>query len=125
MPGSEQTRMSSRDRAAPQLEVRQDGLEGRHTLVLEGELDMAWALALDTAVRRICTADVAKAVAIDLRGLTFMDSTGLRTILLAQELCDRNGTTFLLIQGPPQIQRLFEVTGLLDRLPFEIEPAGA
>jgi len=112
--------VSSVRAGAPQLQLTQDGGEhaGRHTLVLEGELDMAWAPVLDTAVQRVCDSGV-PALALDLRRLTFMDSAGLRSILLASEMCEQHGCTFLLIEGPPQIQRLFEVTGLLDRLPFE------
>jgi anti-anti-sigma factor len=55
---------------------------------------------------------------LDLSELTFMDSNGLRTVLLAKELCDQRGCEFLLVPGPPQIQRLFEVTGMLGRLPL-------
>ena len=58
------------------------------------------------------------AVEFDLSRLTFMDSTGLRVVLLAKELCDRHSCEFLVIPGPAQIQRLFEVTGILERLPF-------
>jgi anti-anti-sigma factor len=95
-----------------------DNHVGRHTIVLEGELDMAWAPVLDATVRRACKAGT-PALALDLSGLTFMDSTGLRSILLARDTCEKHGCTFLLIQGPAQIKRLFEVAGLIDRLPFE------
>lgn len=107
---------------APQLELREDSGNGRHTLVLDGELDMASAPTLVDAIHRLCTPDSAE-VALDLSGLTFMDSTGLRSVLLAKELCDRNGCGFSLTQGPPQIERLFEVTGLLDLLPFRDDEA--
>lgn len=105
---------------APQLALAQDINRdaGRHTLVLEGELDMAWAPTLDAAVLRVCRAG-APALVLDLRRLTFMDSTGLRSILLAKDTCEQHGCAFLLIQGPAQIERLFEVSGLMDRLPFE------
>ncbi len=103
---------------APQLELQDHGSGAQHTLVLTGELDMAWSSVLDAAVRKVCT-EQTETVALDLRKLTFMDSSGLRAVLLAQELCEQHGCEFLLIPGPPQIQRLFEVTGLLERLPFQ------
>jgi anti-sigma B factor antagonist len=106
-----------RSAGAPQLELRDVASGERHTLVLSGELDMAWAPILDQALHRVC-GDGAEAIALDLSGLTFMDSTGLRAVLLAKELCERNDCEFLLTPGPPQVQRLFELTGLLDRLPF-------
>ena len=100
-----------------QLELRDDADGPRHVLVLSGELDMASSPALDEAVRGICS-DSAETLTIDLSGLTFMDSTGLRVVLLAKELCERHRCKFLVIPGPAQIQRLFEVTGILERLPF-------
>jgi anti-anti-sigma regulatory factor len=48
-----------------------------------------------------------------------MDSTGLRTVLLAKELCDSHGFELSLVPGPPKVQRLFELTALLDVLPFD------
>jgi anti-sigma B factor antagonist len=102
---------------APQLALRDDADGPRHVLVLSGELDMASSPALEDAVRGICT-DSAEALTVDLSGLTFMDSTGLRVVLLAKELCEHHRCEFLVIPGPAQIQRLFEVTGILERLPF-------
>jgi anti-sigma B factor antagonist len=102
---------------AAQLGLRDDADGPRHVLVLRGELDMASSPALEEAVRQICT-DSAETLTVDLSGLTFMDSTGLRVVLLAKELCERHGCELLVIPGPAQIQRLFEVTGILERLPF-------
>jgi anti-sigma B factor antagonist len=103
---------------SPQLELHEDSVGARHTLVLTGELDMAWSPALDATLRRLCT-EGSEAITLDLSKLTFMDSTGLRAVLLARELCEQYSCEFLLIPGPPQVQRLFEVTGLLERLPFD------
>jgi anti-anti-sigma factor len=102
----------------PQLELEQHDAGARRTLVLTGELDMACAPVLDATLRRICI-EPTEAVTLDLSGLTFMDSTGLRTVLLAKELCEQHDCELMLTPGSPQIQRLFEVTGLLGRLPFQ------
>lgn len=51
-----------------------------------------------------------------------MDSTGLRAILLAEDLCERHDCELVVIPGPAQVQRLFEVTGLSGRLPFQTDP---
>lgn len=101
----------------PQLELHDEASGDRHVLVLSGELDLASSPTLDEALRGICT-DGTEALTVDLSGLTFMDSTGLRVLLRAKELCERHGCEFLVIAGPPQIQRLFEVAGILERLPF-------
>jgi anti-anti-sigma factor len=92
--------------------------DGRHRLVLTGELDLAPAAELESMLLRLC-GDGTKEIALDLSKLRFMGSVGLRLVLLAKELCEQHGYDFLLVPGPANIQRMFEMTGLLDLLPFE------
>jgi anti-anti-sigma factor len=89
---------------------------GTRTLVLAGELDITGAVELEAAVME-CTD--ARALTLDLSRLTFMGSTGLRLILLARDLCKLREMAFALIPGPGQVQHVFEVADLLDRLPFQ------
>jgi anti-sigma B factor antagonist len=100
------------------FEVQDVVSDGRHRLVLTGELDLAPAAELEAMLLRLCT-DGTKEIALDLSKLSFMGSTGLRIVLLAKELCEQHGYEFLLIPGPRNIQRMFELTGLLDVLPFK------
>lgn len=90
-----------------------------HTIVLRGELDLATAPLLEEAIGGI---DGAGAVKLDLGALEFIDSTGVRATLAAREHCTRRGVAFTVIPGPKQVQRLFEIVGLLDVLPFEESP---
>jgi anti-anti-sigma factor len=94
--------------------------DGRHRLVLSGELDLAPAAELESMLLRLC-GDGTKEIALDLSKLRFMGSVGLRLILVAKELCEQHGYEFLLVPGPANIQRMFEMTGLLESLPFEAE----
>jgi anti-anti-sigma factor len=66
-----------------------------------------------------------RGITLDLRRLTFMDSTGLYMVLFAHELSERHGWDFSLIPGPAKIQRVFELTALLDLLPFQTEEVHA
>jgi len=91
---------------------------GRHTLVLSGELDLVSSTALESMVLLLCGEGIT-GVALDLSKLTFMDSTGLRAVLCAREVAESHGYEFLLVPGPKNIQRLFELTGLSQVLPFE------
>jgi anti-anti-sigma factor len=116
--GVEHSSTGSTRGGGPQLGLELHDAGARRTLVLTGELDMACAPVLDSTLRRICS-DRTEAITLDLSGLTFMDSTGLRTVLLAKELCEQHDCEFMLTPGSPQIQRLFEVTGLVERLPFQ------
>jgi anti-sigma B factor antagonist len=100
------------------LAVREHTAEdGSRVLVPAGELDIASVDLLNAAVERAC-GDGARSVTLDLRELSFIDSTGLAAIVLASRLCDTNGLELLLIPGSPATQRLFEMTGLIDVLPF-------
>jgi anti-sigma B factor antagonist len=99
------------------LAVQDAVSEGRHTLVLTGELDVAFASDLEQMVTRLCASGV-RGVALDLSKLTFVDSTGIRAILRAQAVCREHGYDFLIEPGRESVQRVFELTGLLDVLPF-------
>src|SRR5688572_20246784 len=59
---------------------------------------------------------------IDLRGVEFMDSTGLRLLLRWDAASRADGFRVDLVRGPEQIQRLFELTGLQNHFSF-VEPA--
>jgi anti-anti-sigma factor len=112
-------RLGGRDPfGAGNFEVQDIVSDGRHRLVLTGELDLAPAAELESLLLRLC-GDGTKEIALDLSKLRFMGSVGLRLVLLAKELCERHGYDFLLVPGPANIQRMFEMTGLLDLLPFE------
>jgi anti-sigma B factor antagonist len=97
------------------VEHRRDGVS--HTLGLEGELDLATCSVLDAAIQSLC-ADGAEEIVLDLSELSFVDSSGLRTVLTAIKLCEEHRCEFALTSARPQAQRLFSVSGLLDRLPF-------
>ncbi|MGH2864345.1 MAG: STAS domain-containing protein [Solirubrobacteraceae bacterium] len=100
-----------------QLQVQDDAQSTGHTLSLSGELDLASAAELEAAIVRLCR-DGAQRIVLDLEALTFIDSTGLRAILYAIEMCAAQGCGFHITPGPVQVQRLFAVAGVLDSLPF-------
>jgi len=91
--------------------------QDHHTLSLSGELDIASVPLLEAAVERTL-AEPTKSLTLDLSELMFIDSTGLAAIVLASKRCEGHGHDFSLIRGPAAVQRLFELTGLVDALPF-------
>jgi anti-sigma B factor antagonist len=122
MPDTTQYRSTPTDTMSQILEpddftIQADAHGDRHTLVLTGELDLASAPILEAATARLC-ADGASEIVVDLSGLAFIDSTGLRTILSSMSLCEEHLCNFWLIPGPRAVQRLFELAGILERLPF-------
>jgi len=101
--------------AQSQLRIESRRENDRTVISMEGELDMANAPALQSAIESEELA-AAVIVVLDLQGLTFLDSTGLRVILAARELCWRRGQEFAVTPGSPQVQRLLSVTGVGEHL---------
>jgi anti-sigma B factor antagonist len=61
-------------------------------------------------------------VVIDLRQLTFMDSTGVAALVAADRYARRDGWSLAIVKGPPQVQRVLEICGLTEVLPLADEP---
>jgi anti-anti-sigma factor len=80
-----------------------------------GDLDIAGAPELEEALSLAMASD-ANAIVIDLRGLEFIDSTGLRT--LAQAPQADGGERISFVAGNDHVQAVFRIAGLLDELPF-------
>lgn len=58
-------------------------------------------------------------VVLDLRQVSFLDSSGLRLILTFHGRARQNGSRFSLIEGDAEVQRVFQLVGVLDELTFE------
>jgi len=84
-------------------------------LVLHGELDLASAELFHSEFER---ADIGAApmVVLDLEGLQFVDSTGLRMILSAHERASERGQEFAITPGSPQVRRLLTITRVGEHL---------
>jgi anti-anti-sigma factor len=100
-----------------ELSIEEREQDGRHTLVLTGELDMATAPDLEAAMVELCTGD-AREVVLDVGELDFLDATGFRAILIAKELCGTHGCGFFMTRGKDSVQRLFDISGAIGPLPF-------
>ena len=95
-----------------QIVVERDGTVA--VLRLTGEMDISCEDAFAATVRT-CIHDGARDVLVDLSGLTFIDSSGLRMLI---ELWDRSrddGVDLSMLQGTGQVRRTMEIAGL-DRL---------
>ncbi len=101
--------------APEQLRIEPRRESDRVVVALTGELDMANAPLLQSAIDEPSLADT-ETVVLDLQGLTFLDSTGLRIILSAREQCWRRGQEFAVTPGSQQVQRLLSVTGVGEHL---------
>jgi anti-sigma B factor antagonist len=89
----------------------------RYVLVLSGELDMGGVPAFEAAAVQLCSLG-ASDILVDITKIDFIDSSGLRAILLVKAACEERGCTFSMSHGSDQAEKLFELTRLVDRLPF-------
>ena len=83
-----------------------------------GELDLSGAAALEAEIESLTADPDLGTVVLDLSGLEFMDSSGLRTIVLADMRAREAGRRFALVRGPETVHRVFEITRMSDRLDF-------
>lgn len=96
-----------------QIETRQEG-EAAH-VVLGGEFDLAGIERFERAIAAV-EAQQPRAIVIDLRELEFMDSSGLRALVMADDRAQKAGRRLAIVPGPPVIRRVFEITQLDGRL---------
>jgi anti-anti-sigma factor len=94
---------------------------GGARVALVGELDLATGQILERTLEEIVDTGTGRVI-VDLRGLAFMDSSGLRLLLRWDGRAREQGAELLLIAGPPAVQRVFETTRLLERLHFADPP---
>src|SRR5215210_642131 len=68
--------------------------------------------ALDSVIR------TKRSVTLDLRGLEFIDSSGLHLIVEVDAMARRDGFNFTVVKGPERVQRIFRVSGVEEHLVF-------
>ena len=89
--------------------------DGRARVALSGELDISSAARVEEQLATV-QAESPELLVLDLRELQFMDSTGLRLIVRADEAARAGGTRFVIVRGPEAVQRVFQIVGLDERL---------
>jgi anti-sigma B factor antagonist len=105
------------------LAVHQSDVDGVRLLEVFGELDLA------TAPRLCALLDAARAqrvrrLAVDLTGVAFCDSTGLRALLGAASEVRAHGGRFAIVCPPSgNVARLLEVVGASEWMAIHADPA--
>lgn len=98
------------------------GESGVACIHLSGELDLAGAPRLE---RIIADAEGRElTIVVDLRGLTFIDSSGVHLIADASTRARRAGRALVVVRGRPQVDRVFTLTGAREAAAFvDLAPA--
>jgi anti-sigma B factor antagonist len=97
------------------LDVRPE--HGALRLELRGELDVLTTRQVRERVSELVGAGFGEIV-LDLRGLWFIDSTGMRLLVGLHHAAKRDGWRLLLVRGPESVHRVFEIAGTSRVLPF-------
>jgi anti-sigma B factor antagonist len=111
-------------RAGEELQIAIRQGSGRVIVELEGELDMASSRRLQEVLTD-ATFDGLHAVVLDLRGVSFLDSTGLKAIFILRNAVRGAGAEFAVTPGSAQVQRLLSLTRLDNHLHTIASPDAA
>ena len=89
---------------------------------LRGELDLEHAYTFDEELKRV---EVLKprCICIDLRELTFLDSSGLGRLVAARRRARKNRHRLVLVRGPAAIQRVLQLTAVEEAFEMVSEPS--
>ena len=103
------------------LDVTTEQHPGQTRIVLIGELDIASSEGLENELAAI-EADSPETVVLDLRRVEFIDSTGLRALIAADQRARSEGRRLAVVRGPNAVERLLAVTQLDQRLEIVDDP---
>ncbi len=109
--------------ADPQLTINSQRAAGAHVVELSGDLDVRTAQAFEDELKRVEATD-APEIIVDLRGLSSIDAVGLKAFIHAGTRSRLSGGRLMLLPGGDRVQRTFETTGLVTRLPFADRAGG-
>lgn len=92
-------------------------------MTLKGEIDIYTATKLKQELNELVSQENSDVV-VDLKDVTYMDSTGLGTFISALKNSEKSGTSLRLIRANERLFRLFQVTGLDDVIDVHAEEEG-
>ena len=98
------------------FEIHEEDAGEEVRLVVSGELDLATADSLDR--RLAALADRKRPVLLDLRPLSFMDSSGIRSLMLARERASGGDWGLRIIPPEGEARDVLRVSGVEDHLPL-------
>jgi anti-sigma B factor antagonist len=92
-----------------------------------GTMDLHGAPAFDREIERLLRGN-AREILVDLRGIEFLDSIGLRSLVRAHRLALRGGVPLWVVRGGAPVTQVLRMTGLdmtlplIDELPRRLQP---
>jgi anti-anti-sigma factor len=94
---------------------------GSLTIELVGRLDIETTERFDRGIREAIARQPSRIV-VDFRRVSLLDSSGLRTLILAQRAAEADGVELCLVPGSSQVRRILQTTGVAGRIRLLDEP---
>lgn len=99
------------------LTLRSERDGDTHVLTLSGELDLVTAPEVERELRTVEAGD-ADAIVVDLSGLEFIDSTGIRLLIQTEQRSRWEPGRIALTRPPARVMRILAIAGIDALLPF-------
>ena len=112
------------DSLPPDFAIAVERSGPRAVLSLSGELDLSGEAEVAPALDHV-VASGARTVVIDLRELTFIDSSGIRALIAAQRRCAAARCPLYVVPGPAPVRRVLALCGVEERFALLDDPADA
>ena len=100
------------------FKVDRQQTNGKVRIVIRGELDMETGPRAEEELRR-AENDQPGVLVLDLRDVTFFDSTGLQLVLDADVRAREEGRALIVLPGDGEPRRILELAEVTDRLRLE------
>ena len=84
---------------------------GWQCIAVSGEIDLATVPELETAIDSVFSSN-SHSLVVDLTGSSFMDSTGLKTLVMANRRFDEDGRLFAIAVSGGPVSRLIDLSGV-------------
>ena len=116
MPANHRAFADRPDRYAEALDIDSGGDGERWRLAVAGEVDAVTGTQLREAVVDVLRRHCPRRLEMDLRRVAFLDSAGIRTLLLCHSEAERVTCQLRITDASPMVYRTLEITGLLVHL---------
>jgi anti-anti-sigma factor len=87
-----------------------------HVIALDGDLEIANVAAIESELSTVESGDC-RQIVLDLRRLSFLDSTGINLLISAHARATANGRPLALVVDDGPVHRVLDVSGALSILP--------
>jgi len=94
--------------------------DGTLGFVLQGEIDFTNATAVSDQIRAAVSQDRPTSVRVDMKGVTFLDSSGVGVLVVAYKEATAAGAKYEVVGPNPAVYEQLRLTGLVDL--FGIKP---